>query len=101
MKYLKYSLLAPLIVIALAVNLSAAELSAEQLQKKEKYLMKFDVNNDKALSEAEFIAMTKAQFQKKKKAGWEVEGKKRFARNDANGDGKVTFAEWLKQQKKN
>lgn len=95
---IKY-LIIPSLLVSAASLLSAVTLTAEQLEKKEKYFMKFDADGDKALSEAEFIIMTKTQFEKKEKTGWEAEGKKRFARNDANGDGKVTFKEWIAMQK--
>lgn len=99
MKYLKYTSLATLLLIAFAANLSAAELTAEQVQKKKAYFLKFDADGNEALSVSEFVEMTKKQYMNKEKAGWEVEGKKRFARNDANGNGRVTFDEWLANQK--
>jgi hypothetical protein len=95
MKYLKYALLAPFAFITLATHLSAADVPQEVLKKKQAYFFKFDTNGDKALSKEEFVEMTRTQFEKSKKDGYQKAGEFRFKNKDANKDNKLTFEEWF------
>lgn len=98
MKQKPHHLLALAALIAAAGTLSAGTLSPEQLQKKEDYFLKFDADGDQCLSQAEFTAMVRKQFESKNKEGWGEVGAQRFGRNDLNTDGKVTFEEWLSEK---
>lgn len=94
MKNITYITLLALLTTGFLTTASA--LTEEEMAKKEKYFLKFDANQDRTLSESEYVEMTRVQFQKKGKKGHEEEGAKRFKRNDKDADGKVTFNEWLK-----
>ncbi|HAV13017.1 MAG TPA: hypothetical protein DCX06_05930 [Opitutae bacterium] len=95
----KYTYLTLLALLTLGFTTSASAMTEKQLASKKKYFLKFDANKDNALSEAEYIEMTRIQFEKKSKPGWEQEGAKRFKRNDTNSSGAVTFEEWISNQK--
>jgi hypothetical protein len=95
MKYLKYTLLAPFAFITLAAHLSAADVPQDVLKKKQAYFFKFDTNGDKALSQEEFVEMTRTQFEKNKKDGYQKAGEFRFKNKDTNKDNKLTFEEWF------
>ncbi|MBL6829313.1 MAG: hypothetical protein ISQ74_05440 [Puniceicoccaceae bacterium] len=88
-----------LILVALAGLSSqlSAEMSAEQLEKKKAYFLKYDADSNKSLSQAEFIEMTRVQFEKKSLPNYQQEGAKRFGNKDTNADGKLTFDEWFAQ----
>jgi len=63
------------------------------LEKKHDYFSKWDANSDDKLSIEEFTEMVKTQFEKQGKEGYEAEAEKRFANNDKDGDGFVSWQE--------
>jgi Ca2+-binding EF-hand superfamily protein len=99
MKHKPHHLLATLVLLLATSGTVAAEsLSPEQLEKKKAYFLKFDADGDQCLSQFEFTAMVRKQFESKNKEGWGEVGAERFARNDLDTDGKVTFEEWLSEK---
>jgi Ca2+-binding EF-hand superfamily protein len=60
----------------------------------QKLFAKWDADGDGKMSLEEFTAMTKAQFEKNGKEGYEEQAVKRFEYKDENGDGSLTLEEF-------
>lgn len=85
-------------LVALTALFSSSVYAGEKMDQKEldrkaKYFLKWDADGDKQLNKDEYTEMTRVQFEKKDKPGYEEEAAKRFKRKDADGDGFVTFEE--------
>lgn len=62
-----------------------------------KQFKKWDTDKDGKMSQEEYTAMTKAQYEKKGKEGYEADSKKRFENKDADKDGSLTLEEFSVQ----
>jgi len=60
----------------------------------QKLFKKWDADGDGKISLEEFTAMTKAQFEKNGKEGYEEQAAKRFEYKDVDGDGSLTLEEF-------
>lgn len=67
----------------------------EYLLKKRHYIRTFDADADGKLNAAEFEAMTKSEFEKKQKTGYQEVAAKRFKFKDVDKDGFVTVEELI------
>jgi Ca2+-binding EF-hand superfamily protein len=75
-----------------------AAASSEIPANTQKYFAKWDADGDGKMSLEEFTAMTKVQFEKKGKDGYEAEAAKRFEYKDENGDGSLTLEEFARSR---
>lgn len=75
-----------------------AAASSEIPANTQKYFAKWDADGDGKMTLEEFTAMTKVQFEKNGKEGYEAEAAKRFEFKDMDGDGSLTLEEFARSR---
>lgn len=83
-----------------AAAVPAAAPQAEVPANIQKLYKKWDADGDGKMSLEEYTAMTKVQFEKSGKEGYEAEATKRFEYKDENGDGSLTLEEFNRTRAK-
>ncbi|NDV63209.1 hypothetical protein G0Q06_12155 [Puniceicoccales bacterium CK1056] len=84
-----------------ALSIASAEYSwankkwgeLSDVEKKAKVFLKWDTDGDSQLNKAEYTEMTRVQFEKNGKEGYQKAAEKRFQNKDTNEDGFVSFEE--------
>lgn len=91
---MKKKMMMSALVVLMGVSAVYAEFT--ELQKKQSYIRKFDVDADGKLNLAEFTELTRVEFEKKKLEGYQEIAQKRFKQKDENKDGFLTAEELIK-----